>query len=71
TPLREVATGLAGHAGPGRRIVEDAVRGSSRSAEVTWQQAGVGAIGRALGWTPTTGLATSLRDLWEDSACPA
>lgn len=71
TPLREVATGLAEHAGPGRRIVEDAVGGSSRSAEVTWQQAGVGAIGRALGWTPTTGLATSLRDLWEDSACPA
>jgi nucleoside-diphosphate-sugar epimerase len=71
TPLREAAARLAEHAGPGRRVVEDAAGGSARSAEVTWQQADIGAIGRALGWKPTTDLATSLRDLWEDAACPA
>jgi NDP-hexose 4-ketoreductase len=71
TPLREVAARLTEHAGPDRRVVEDAAGGSARSAEVAWQQADIGAIGHALGWTPTTDLATSLRDLWEDAACPA
>jgi nucleoside-diphosphate-sugar epimerase len=71
TPLRDVAARLAEYAGPGQRVVEDAAGGSARSAEVAWQQADIGAIGHALGWTPTTDLATSLRDLWEDAACPA
>jgi nucleoside-diphosphate-sugar epimerase len=67
TPLREVVTCLTEIAGPGRRIVEEATGGSARSAEVSWQQADIGAIGRALGWAPTTDLTTSLRDLWEDT----
>lgn len=71
TPLREVAAGLVAHAGPDRRVVEDATGGSARSADVAWQQADIGAIGRTLAWVPATGLATSLRDLWEDTACPA
>lgn len=71
TPVREVAALLTEQAGPGRRVVEDGTGGSARSAEVAWQQADIGAIGRTLGWTPTTDLATSLRDLWEDAACPA
>ncbi|HEV7935686.1 MAG TPA: NAD(P)-dependent oxidoreductase [Actinomadura sp.] len=69
TPLREVVTCLTEIAGPGRRIVEEATGGSARSAEVSWQQADIGAIGRALGWAPATDLTTSLRDLWEDTAC--
>lgn len=68
-PLREVASRLAEHAGPGRRVVEEAAGGSARSAEVAWQQAGIDAIGRALGWTPRIDLATSLRDLWDETAC--
>lgn len=67
TPLREVADRLAEHAGPGRKVAEDAAGGSARSAGVAWQQAGIDAIGHALGWAPATDLATSLRDLWEDS----
>ena len=69
TPLREVVTCLTEIAGPGRRIVEEATGGSARSAEVSWQQADIGAIGRALGWAPATDLTTSLGDLWEDTAC--
>lgn len=71
TSLRAVAARLAEHAGPGRRVVEDPGGGSARSAGVAWQQAGIDAIGGALGWAPATGLATSLRDLWEETACPA
>lgn len=71
TPLREVAARLTEHAGPDQSVVEDAAGGSARSAEVAWQQADIGAIRRTLGWTPTTDLAASLRDLWEDAACPA
>lgn len=71
TPLREVAAGLLAHGGPGRRVVEDTAGGSARSADVAWQQADLGAIGRTLGWAPAIDLATSLRDLWEDAACPA
>jgi nucleoside-diphosphate-sugar epimerase len=71
TPLREVADSLAECAGPGRRIAEDAAGGSARSAEVPWQRADIGAIGRALGWAPTIDLSTSLRDLWEETTCPA
>jgi nucleoside-diphosphate-sugar epimerase len=67
TPLREVVTCLTEIAGPGRRVVEEATGGSARSAEVSWQQADIGAIGRALGWAPATALTTSLRDLWEDT----
>lgn len=70
TPLREVATRLAEHAGPGRWVVEDAAGGgSARSAGVAWQQADIGAIDRALGWAPTTDLTTSLHDLWKDTGC--
>lgn len=71
TPLREVADRLAEHAGSGRRVVEDPAGGSARSAGVAWQQAGIDAIGDALGWAPATDLATSLRDLWEEAACRA
>ena len=71
TPLREVVTALSEIAGPGRRIVEDSAGGSARSAEVPWQQADIGAIGRALGWAPAADLTASLRDLWEDTACRA
>jgi nucleoside-diphosphate-sugar epimerase len=70
TPLRDVVTCLAEIAGPGRPIVEEATGGSARSAEVSWQQADLGAVERALGWAPATDLATSLRDLWEDTGCP-
>jgi NDP-hexose 4-ketoreductase len=45
--------------------------GGGRSAGVRWQQAHVGAIGRALGWFPATGLKTSLSDLWKEAACLA
>ncbi|GAA2078651.1 NAD-dependent epimerase/dehydratase family protein [Actinomadura alba] len=71
TPLREVVTALSEIAGPGSRIVEDTAGGSARSAGVPWQQADISAIGRALGWAPTTDLTASLRDLWKDTACLA
>uniref|UniRef100_UPI0013F173FB NAD-dependent epimerase/dehydratase family protein n=1 Tax=Actinomadura roseirufa TaxID=2094049 RepID=UPI0013F173FB len=70
TPLRDVADLLVRAAGTGRRVVE-AAAGSERSAGVGWQQADIGAIARVLGWVPATDLATSLRDLWAEPACPA
>ncbi|ROO89887.1 nucleoside-diphosphate-sugar epimerase [Actinocorallia herbida] len=49
---------------PGRTLAEDG-DGSARSAAVPWQRADLGTTTAALGWTPVTPLATSVRDLWE------
>ena len=68
TVVESVEAGSAG-TGPGTGLGTGT--GSARSAGVRWQQAHVGAIGRALGWRPATGLSTSLHDLWKEAACLA
>lgn len=69
TSLRELVNGLVRISGSDRRVVESGAAGSERSTGVRWQQSHIEAIGRALGWQPATGLATSLRDLWKEAAC--
>ncbi|MBT2210069.1 MULTISPECIES: NAD(P)-dependent oxidoreductase [Actinomadura] len=70
TPLRDLAALLLRVTGSRRRVLEAAATGSERSSGVAWQQADIRAIGHVLGWAPATDLATSLRDLWAETACP-
>jgi nucleoside-diphosphate-sugar epimerase len=65
--LVDTLTGIAGFDGE----VEEGLPGSGRSAEVAWQQADLTAVGEDLGWRPERDLRTSLRDLWQEAACPA
>jgi nucleoside-diphosphate-sugar epimerase len=69
TSLREVVNELVRISGTERQVVESVSAGSERSGAVNWQQSHIGAIDRALGWVPATGLATSLRDLWREAPC--
>jgi NDP-hexose 4-ketoreductase len=80
TLLREVVHSLVRISGADRPVIESidpgsagsgSGSGSARPAGVRWQQAQVGAICRALGWRPATGLSTSLRDMWKEAACLA
>jgi nucleoside-diphosphate-sugar epimerase len=62
-PVRTLVDMLAGIAGFGGTITESA-DGSSRSGEVSWQQADISLIERELGWRPRIGLRACLAELW-------
>jgi NDP-hexose 4-ketoreductase len=66
-PVRAMVNGLAAAAGYTGAVHEDAP-GSSRSAEIPWQQADISCAAQDLGWRPRRDLATSLADLWKASA---
>jgi len=67
---RTVADHLAAISGYLAGVREDA-DGTSRSAEIDWQQADIGLAAQVLGWIPRRDLATSLTDLWEASLDPS
>jgi len=66
-PVRALVSDLAAAAGYTAAVHEDAP-GSSRSAEIPWQQADISCATQDLGWRPRRDLATSLADLWKASA---
>ncbi|MEU7085738.1 NAD-dependent epimerase/dehydratase family protein [Streptomyces achromogenes] len=62
-PVRELAHGLARHAGFRGRL-EESADGSARSARVSWQCSDISAAARALGWRPAHSLDDALAALW-------
>jgi nucleoside-diphosphate-sugar epimerase len=70
TPIRSVVDELVTIAGFTGRIREGE-RGATRSRQVPWQQADVGAAARCLGWRPRRAMSTSLRDLWRNHQAAA
>ncbi|MYW18154.1 NAD-dependent epimerase/dehydratase family protein, partial [Streptomyces sp. SID2955] len=62
-PVRELAHGLARHAGFRGRL-EESTGGSARSGQVSWQCSDVSAAARALGWRPEHSLDDALAALW-------
>jgi nucleoside-diphosphate-sugar epimerase len=63
--LRDLVDSMIQISGSRRRVVE----APAGSGGIAWSQAELTVTGGALGWVPATGLATSLRDLWEDRVC--
>ncbi|WP_311314961.1 NAD-dependent epimerase/dehydratase family protein [Streptomyces naphthomycinicus] len=68
-PVREVAHGLARHAGFRGRL-EETTGGSARSAPVSWQCSDVSAAARSLGWRPVHSLDEALAALWAATTEP-
>jgi len=63
-PVRTLVDTLASIAGFAGTITESA-NGSTRSGEVSWQEADIATTGRVLGWRPRIELRVSLEDLWQ------
>ncbi|MFF8731867.1 NAD-dependent epimerase/dehydratase family protein [Streptomyces sp. NPDC015171] len=68
-PVRELAYGLARHAGFRGRLEED-TGGSARSAQVSWQCSDISAAAGALGWRPAHRLDDALAALWAATVEP-
>ncbi|HEX6498165.1 MAG TPA: NAD-dependent epimerase/dehydratase family protein [Micromonosporaceae bacterium] len=63
-PVRTLVTHLTTLSGYHGRVCEDSA-GSTRSADVPWQQADISLARADLGWRPRRDLVVSLADLWE------